>query len=138
MSITITLRGRHYTVRSDEPEEDVVAVAQWVDRKVAEISRRTGGVSEETIALLACLNIANEYHRFRRKVLGEVAEIDRELQAVGEILEIMVPGASTNDEPDEDTEDGISHLTGPDDLLDLPDDDWPESAPGSQPAGEKK
>jgi cell division protein ZapA (FtsZ GTPase activity inhibitor) len=124
MSVTITLRGRHYTVRSDEPEEDVLAVAQWVDQKVGEIASRSRGVPEETLALLACLNIANEYHRFRKKVLAEVADVDRELQAVGEILDILVPGSSLHEEIDDDTEGGLDPFAGPEDLPNLPDEDW--------------
>jgi cell division protein ZapA (FtsZ GTPase activity inhibitor) len=123
MSITITLRGRHYTVRSDEAEEDLVSVATWVDRKIGEIARRTGGVSEETITLLACLNIANEYHRFRKRVLSEISEVDRDLEAISEILEIMAPGSpSGSDEPDDDSDDGSILLDGPDDSSDGWDD----------------
>jgi cell division protein ZapA (FtsZ GTPase activity inhibitor) len=127
MSITITLRGRHYTVRSDEAEEDLVSVASWVDRKIGEIARRTGGVSEETITLLACLNIANEYHRFRKRVLSEISDVDRDLQAISEILEIMAPGGVGGaDEPDEDTEDGNILLASPEDAPEV----WDENEEG--------
>ena len=53
MAVTITLRGRHYTVRSDEAEEDVIRLARWLDDRVAEMARRTPGVDGETVALLA-------------------------------------------------------------------------------------
>ena len=32
MNVQITIRGRQYTVRSDEAEEDIEAVARFVDR----------------------------------------------------------------------------------------------------------
>lgn len=92
MSVTITLRGRHYTVRSDEPEEDVIGVARWVDERVAEVARRTPGVDGETVVLLAALNMASEYHQYRKQVAAEMEQLDEELVAVSAILEVALPG----------------------------------------------
>lgn len=92
MSVTIVLRGRHYTVRSDEPEEDVLRVARWADRQVAEVARRTPGVDGETVALLAGLNMASEYFRFRKRMVAELGELDQELAAVAAILDVALPG----------------------------------------------
>lgn len=90
MSVTITLRGRHYTVRSDEPEEDVRAVAEWVDRRVEDVARFTPGVDEKTVVLLAALNMASEYHRFRRRVIERLDDLDEELAAVSAVLDVVV------------------------------------------------
>ena len=94
MSVTITLRGRHYTVRSDEPDDDVVAVAEWLDRRIEDIARRTRGVDGETVALLAALNLASEYFRFRKQLSGELGSLDAELAAVSAILEAALPGGA--------------------------------------------
>lgn len=98
MSVNIILRGRHYTVRSDEPEEDVRQVARWVDDQVAEVARRTPGVDGETVVLLAALNMASDYFRFRRKVATEMGSMDQDLAAIAAILEVALPGPDTDPE----------------------------------------
>lgn len=85
------MRGRHYTVRSDEPEEDVIQVARWLDGRIGEIASRTPGVDGETVVLLAALNVASEYARFRKQVVGELDDVDRELAAISAILEVTLP-----------------------------------------------
>ena len=37
MKVQITIRGRSYTVRSDEADEDLPGIARYVDAKMAEI-----------------------------------------------------------------------------------------------------
>jgi cell division protein ZapA (FtsZ GTPase activity inhibitor) len=91
MATQITIRGRQYTVRSDEPSEDLHAVAKYVDGKMGELSR--GSFDEYTIALLAALNIASEFHRFRKQVGERLDEVDREAAAVEAILEAALPEA---------------------------------------------
>jgi len=102
MPVTITLRGRHYTVRSDEPEEEVVQNARWLDQRIAEIASRTPGVDGETVVLLAALNVASEYARFRKQVVGELGALDRELAAASAILEVTLPGAAGADDADDE------------------------------------
>ena len=86
MSVTITLRGRHYTVRSDEDSREVVAVAEWLDGKLSDMSARTRGADGETVALLVALNLASDFQRFRKEVLRDLEGADRRLQAVGALL----------------------------------------------------
>ncbi len=105
MPVTITLRGRHYTVRSDEPEDEVVQVARWLDGRVNEMASRTPGVDGETVVLLAALNVASEYARFRRRVVAELEGIDHDLAATSAILEVTLPGAV--EDTDEGPEGGI-------------------------------
>jgi len=98
MPVTITLRGRHYTVRSDEPEEEVLQVARWLDGRIAEVAGRTPGVDGETVVLLAALNVASEYTRFRKQVVGELETVDHELAAAAAILEVTLPEAEVGEE----------------------------------------
>ena len=89
MATRITIRGRQYTVRSDDDGEDLQEVAKYVDAKMAEVARST--FDEYTIAMIAALNIASEYDRFRREVAGRLDDLDREAAAVGAILEAALP-----------------------------------------------
>jgi len=89
MNVQITIRGRQYTVRSDEAEEDIEAVARFVDRKMGDLSRRS--FDEYTVAMLASLNIASEYFRFRRVVSDRLDALDREAAAISAVLDAALP-----------------------------------------------
>ena len=87
MKVQITIRGRRYTVRSDEDDIDLQAVASYVDAKMTEMAGRSNTFDEYTIAMLAALNIASDYERFRREVDTELEAIDRDLASTAVLLE---------------------------------------------------
>lgn len=86
MKVQISIRGRTYTLRSDE-DEDLQLIARYVDRKMGEIAARSPRMDEYTVAMLAALNIASEFERFRREVDEDLASLDRDLASVGMLLE---------------------------------------------------
>lgn len=93
MKVQIQIRGRSYTVRSDEADEDLRAIAAYVDGKMSEIAGRGSSADEYTVAMLAALNIASEFDRFRRQVDADLQAVDRELAATTVVLEAaMGPG----------------------------------------------
>ncbi len=59
--VRVEILGREYMVKSDEGEERVKKIAEYVNQKVKEISESTQTVSTLNAAILAALNIANEY-----------------------------------------------------------------------------
>lgn len=87
MKVQIQIRGRRYTVRSDEEGEDLVAIAKYVDSKMAEIAGRGSSADEYTVAMLAALNIASEFDRFRRQVTSDMGDLDRELASTAMLLD---------------------------------------------------
>ncbi|MEZ4321347.1 MAG: cell division protein ZapA [Myxococcota bacterium] len=87
MKVQIQIRGRKYTVRSDEDGEDLVAIARYVDSKMSEIAGRGSSADEYTVAMLAALNIASEFDRFRRQVDRDLASVDRELASTAMVLD---------------------------------------------------
>ena len=90
MNVQITIRGHQYTVRSDEPEENIEEVARFVDDKMAELGRRS--FDEYTVALLTAMNIASEYFRFRRIVAERLDGLDRDAAAISAVLDAALPG----------------------------------------------
>lgn len=91
--VQISIRGRRYTMRTDEADVDLAAIGRYVERRMDEIAEKAGNPDEYTVALLAALNIASEYERFRRDVDVELAEIDRELASTVVMIEAALPGA---------------------------------------------
>ena len=91
MSVQIQMRGRTYTLRSDESEEDLTAIAHYLDSKMDALSHAS--FDEYTVAILAALNIASEFHRFRKRVSEELGQIDKEAASIGAIVEAAIPSA---------------------------------------------
>ncbi|UCF29999.1 MAG: cell division protein ZapA [bacterium] len=58
--VDVEIFGKVYTVSGDKDPEYVRMVAEYVDRKMREISQMTETVSTSRIAILASLNIADE------------------------------------------------------------------------------
>src|SRR5689334_17210533 len=90
MKVQISIRGRSYTLRSDE-DEDLPAIAKYVDRKMSEIANRSPRMDDYTVAMLAALNIASEFERFRREVDAQLIAVDRDLASTAMLLEDSVP-----------------------------------------------
>jgi cell division protein ZapA len=59
--IRVEILGREYAVKSDEGEERVKKIAEYVNQKIKDISESTQTVSTMNAAILAAMNIANEY-----------------------------------------------------------------------------
>lgn len=59
----IEILGREYNVRSDEGEDRVKKIAEYVDQKIKEITADTKTLSTINVAILAALNIADDYFR---------------------------------------------------------------------------
>ncbi len=61
--VRIEILGREYNVRSDEGEDRVKKIAEYVDQKIKEITADTKTLSTINVAILAALNIADDYFR---------------------------------------------------------------------------
>jgi len=61
--VRVQILGREYTVRSDEEEERVRKIAEYVNQKIKEVAEGTKTVSTLNIVILAALNIANDYFK---------------------------------------------------------------------------
>ena len=91
MQVSITIRGRQYTVRGDDPADAVEAVARDLDHRLEEVASRTRSFDEYTIALLTALNLASELRRLRREMVGRLDELDRDAASVAAVLEAALP-----------------------------------------------
>jgi cell division protein ZapA len=105
VKVQIAVRGRKYTVKSDEDGVDIQRIADYVDQRMAEVSSRAVGADEYTVAMLAALNIASDFERFRQQVDDEMASMDRELASTLVLLESVLPEdePTMHDGADDDT-----------------------------------
>lgn len=67
-SISVEIFGQTYNVRGGEGDPNYLAeLAQFVDTRMREVAAQVATVDPVKIAILAALNIADEFSRFRRE-----------------------------------------------------------------------
>lgn len=59
--VDVKIMGQKFTMMSDEPEEHLYRVADYVNKKIDEIQTKTSTVGASSLAILAALNIADDY-----------------------------------------------------------------------------
>jgi len=69
--VTVTIMGRNYSLRAEEDPQYVRMIAAYVDDKLQEISRLSPRMSTTRLAILAALNIADEYHKLEQQLRTE-------------------------------------------------------------------
>ncbi len=88
--VTVEILEQRYPIRSSLDTTYVTELATYVDQKMRTASDRTAGGDSVRVAVLAALNIADEYFRYRKSgsaIRGDVNEVAQELeQLVDEAL----------------------------------------------------
>lgn len=64
-AVDVEIMGQKFTVSSDAEESYVLEVAGYVDGKIQEVLKTARPVAKSNVAMLAALNIADEYHRLK-------------------------------------------------------------------------
>ena len=59
--IKVKIYDQEYVIKSEESEEKLNRIADYVNKKLREIQDNTEGLSEKKMAILVALNIASEY-----------------------------------------------------------------------------
>ena len=80
--VHVEIFGQTYTVRAGADAGYVESLAAYVDAQMREVSQNAGAVDSVRIAVLAALNIADEYFRLR----AQEGESERRAQAKAEVL----------------------------------------------------
>ena len=65
--IKVKIYDQEYTIKSEENEDQLNRIADYVNDKLREIEANTKGLSEKKMAILVALNIASEYFQAMRE-----------------------------------------------------------------------
>jgi cell division protein ZapA len=80
--VEVNIFGQDYTVKTDADAEHIQKIASYVDEKMGEIVRNTKTVSTLNVAILAALNIADDFFKEiqrRQEVIAEVEHRSKEI-----------------------------------------------------------
>ncbi len=65
--VTVRIYGQEYTISGEESREHIMQVADYVDGKMLEISSLLPGATTQTVAMLAAVNISDEYFTAKKE-----------------------------------------------------------------------
>ena len=88
-SVRVEIFDQAYNLRGSDPEY-ILKLAEYVDSKMRAVAQATNTIDTVRLAVLAALNIADEYHLLKRKD-GGVADYQKRAHllacALDEVLE---------------------------------------------------
>ena len=76
--VTVTIGGMEYHLLADDDPQYVKKTAELVDRKLREVHQGSANLSALTAAVMAALNIADDYYQIR-EYADEAASLRAEL-----------------------------------------------------------
>ena len=89
-SVRVEIFDQAYNLRGSDPEY-ILKLAEYVDAKMRAVAEATNTIDTVRLAVLAALNIADEYHLLKRKQDGGPSEYERRahllVRALDEVLE---------------------------------------------------
>jgi cell division protein ZapA len=95
-SIRVVIYDQVYFMRGDLNEEYIQKLAQYLDTKMRAIAERTRTVDTLRVAMLAALNVADEYHQLKARHEEITQHVDQKVgqctDALDEILRNAVEG----------------------------------------------
>ena len=85
-SIRVVIYDQEYFMRGDLNREYIEKLAQYLDTKMRSIAERTRTVDTLRVAMLAALNMADEYHQLKARYEEVTQHMD---QKVGEYTDAL-------------------------------------------------
>ena len=89
-SVRVEIFDQAYNLRGTDPQY-ILKLAEYVDAKMRAVAEATNTIDTVRLAVLAALNIADEYHLLRKKVDGGATDYQKRahllVHALDEILE---------------------------------------------------
>jgi cell division protein ZapA len=86
-SVRVTIFGQTYTINGDAPRDYILQLAEYLNGKMEEV-RVSCAVSNPTqVAILAALNVADEYYQLKKLKTGTESEVERRALALISMLD---------------------------------------------------
>jgi cell division protein ZapA len=93
-SVRVEIFDQGYNLRGTDPDY-ILKLAEYVDTKMRAVSQQTHTVDTARLAVLAAINIADEFHMLRKKMDGGTTDSSRRakqlLNALDEVLDERRP-----------------------------------------------
>ena len=84
---TVKIFGKDYPIASDQNPEYIQRLAEFVDKKMNEIAESGDSLSTSRVAVLACLNIADELMRTKNEKDRYIHLMDGRITKIAKMVE---------------------------------------------------
>jgi cell division protein ZapA len=85
--IRVVIYDQEYYIRGDMDEEYIQKLGKLVDTKMRAIAGRTRTVDSLRLAVLAALNIADEYHQVKARYEETTKRVDEKVEECSRMLD---------------------------------------------------
>ena len=85
-SVRVEIFDQAYNLRGTDPDY-ILKLAEYVDAKMRAVAEATNTIDTVRLAVLAALNIADEYHLLKRKQDGGVVEYEKRAHRLADALD---------------------------------------------------
>jgi len=85
-SVRVEIFDQAYNLRGSDPEY-ILKLAEYVDAKMRAVAEATNTIDTVRLAVLAALNIADEYHLLKRTKDGGATEYQRRAHLLADALD---------------------------------------------------
>lgn len=91
--IRVEIYDQEYHMRGELDPEYIQKLAQYLDAKMRSIAERTHTADSLRVAILAALNIADEYHQLKSKHEASQKQLDQKVGECNEVLDAILKQA---------------------------------------------
>jgi cell division protein ZapA len=88
--VTIRIKDTEYAIRGSDDREQILKVAEYVDKKLREISEFKKELSEDKKAILTALDIAGDYFQLIKEKEVLLAEINNRSKRLIQSLDLAL------------------------------------------------
>jgi cell division protein ZapA len=85
-SVRVEIFDQAYNLRGSDPEY-ILQLAEYVDSKMRAVAEATNTIDTVRLAVLAALNIADEYHLLKKKQDGGATEYQKRAHLLADALD---------------------------------------------------
>jgi len=85
-SVRVEIFDQAYNLRGSDPEY-ILKLAEYVDSKMRAVAEATNTIDTVRLAVLAALNIADEYHLLKKKQDGGATDYQRRAHLLADALD---------------------------------------------------
>ena len=89
-AIEVSILGQKFQIKSDNSDTYVTKVAEVVDQKMQDVLQSTKSVSSLNVAILAAMNITDEYLKMRDEKELKLKSLEQKVQDLIELIDVQL------------------------------------------------
>lgn len=86
----VAIMGQKFMVKSDSNEDYVRRIADFVNGKIAEVMETTNSVASLNVAILAAMNIADEFFKYQNDREQKIGTVEKKVKDLIELIDLQL------------------------------------------------